>query len=70
MGTGWKVLATLSTVAFAIALGILFVTGASAQVIELTDEHVYGYAFDPEEGLVLVGTEEGLEAFRLDGSWA
>jgi len=70
MGTSWRIYAAASIAMFLIMFTAVAVISGSSQVVELTDERVNGYAYAPREGLVLVATEDGLEAFRLDGSMA
>lgn len=70
MRPSWRAYAAASATAFALAFITLFVIGGSSQVVELTRSRVLGHAYSPSNGLVLLATEDGLEAFRLDGSRA
>ncbi len=70
MGASWRVYAVASIVMFLLMLVTLTVFGWSSQIVELTDERVLCYAYVSGEGVVLVGTDDGIYAYRLDGSRA
>ena len=68
MGTSWKAYAAASVLAFALMLATVVVAGTSSYVVRLTEDRVHGYAYVGGVDLVVLATDEGLEAFRLDGS--